>query len=110
MAISLDSIILGNTTDMIFAIALDNEVLINDIAFNIHTLKISNLKEYIWYKKRNKFSINDPNEMNLWKVNIGRDQLKDIYAEEDILNKFRGEKMEAGYLFTDYFKVNQPAD
>lgn len=110
MLISLDTFILGGTTDEIFATILDNEVLVNDFKVNINAFKISSLKEYIWLKKNNKFSINDPDNMNLWNVDVGKSQLKDVDSEEKIQSKLRGEKMRAGKFFTDYFKVDQPVD
>ncbi|RGB36147.1 hypothetical protein C1646_667162 [Rhizophagus diaphanus] len=113
MPISLDTFILdgtSRTTDEIFVTVLGDVVLINDFKININALKISSLKEYIWLKKNNKFSINDADNMNLWKVDVGKDKLKDVDTEEKIRGKLRGEKMIAGNLFTDYFKVDQPVD
>ncbi|POG81265.1 hypothetical protein GLOIN_2v1763493 [Rhizophagus irregularis DAOM 181602=DAOM 197198] len=88
MPISLDTFILGGTTDEIFVTVLDDVVLINDFKININALKISSLKE----------------------VDVGKDKLKDVDTEEKIRSKLRGEKMIAGNLFTDYFKVDQPVD
>ncbi|CAB4380120.1 unnamed protein product [Rhizophagus irregularis] len=88
MPISLDTFILGGTTDEIFVTVLDDVVLINDFKININALKISSLKE----------------------VDVGKDKLKDVDNEEKIRSKLRGEKMIARNLFTDYFKVDQPVD
>ncbi|CAB4403907.1 unnamed protein product [Rhizophagus irregularis] len=88
MPISLNTFILGGTTDEIFVTVLDDVVLINDFKININALKISSLKE----------------------VDVGKDKLKDVDTEEKIRSKLRGEKMIARNLFTDYFKVDQPVD
>lgn len=46
--------------------------------------KISKLKERIWPEEKNKLNINDPNGMNLWKINVSRGELKDVLTKEDI--------------------------
>ncbi|CAB5348296.1 unnamed protein product [Rhizophagus irregularis] len=68
MPISLDTFILGGTTDEIFVTVLDDVVLINDFKININALKISSLKE----------------------VDVGKDKLKDVDNEEKIRSKLRG--------------------
>ena len=72
---------------------MDNDV----IEFNI--FRISDLKEYILIKKKNKFSINDSNDMNLWKVNLSKDRLEGVFTEEDIEKKLNEKKMGAENFF-----------
>jgi hypothetical protein len=59
MPISLNTFILGGTTDEILVTVLDDVVLINDFKININALKISSLK-----------------------VDVGKDKLKDVDTEE----------------------------
>ncbi|CAB5396433.1 unnamed protein product [Rhizophagus irregularis] len=77
MVFSLNCIILGDTTT--FSITLSKIVILDDIQYDISEFRISNLKQYIFFKKKeSKLSgISDPDDLNLWQVNISKDKLED---------------------------------
>lgn len=83
MRISLNCYILGDSTNEIFSTELGEKVIINDVEHNIEELQILHLKKYIFLMKKSKFSINDPDDMNLWKVDVAEDDLINVSTEDD---------------------------
>lgn len=105
MCISLNCFILGYSIHTIFSINLGEKVIINDIEHDIKKLQISHLKKYIFLMKKSKFSIDDSDDMDLWKVDVSEDELINVSTEEDI-KKLNGEKMRPLTMLRDNFPDN----
>lgn len=69
--------------------------------------KISNLKEYIWIKEKSETYTDKYRTLNLWKVDVSKDELEGVFTEEYIEEKLNGEKMDSWYLFNNYFEFDQ---
>ncbi|CAB4425382.1 unnamed protein product [Rhizophagus irregularis] len=110
MVFSLNCIILGDTTT--FPITLGKIVILDDIQYDISEFRISNLKRYIFSKKKeSKLSgISDPDDLNLWQVNVSKDKLEGVYTTEHITNELNGKKMDEVDFITNYFDVNHRPD
>ncbi|GBC13603.2 P-loop containing nucleoside triphosphate hydrolase protein [Rhizophagus irregularis DAOM 181602=DAOM 197198] len=89
MVFSLNCIILGDTTT--FPITLGKIVILDDIQYDISEFRISNLKRYIFSKKKESKlnGISDPDDLNLWQVNVSKDKLEGVYTTEHITNERR---------------------
>ncbi|CAG8781311.1 5024_t:CDS:1, partial [Rhizophagus irregularis] len=79
-----------------FPITLGKIVILDDIQYDISEFRISNLKRYIFSKKKeSKLSgISDPDDLNLWQVNVSKDKLEGVYTTEHITNELKGKKMD----------------
>ncbi|EXX56133.1 uncharacterized protein OCT59_002576 [Rhizophagus irregularis] len=87
MVFSLNCIILGDTTT--FPITLGKIVILDDIQYDISEFRISNLKRYIFSKKKESKlnGISDPDDLNLWQVNVSKDKLEVFSTSTDYLYK-----------------------
>ncbi|PKB99105.1 hypothetical protein RhiirA5_505883 [Rhizophagus irregularis] len=110
MVFSLNCIILGDT--ITFSITLGKIVILDDIQYDISEFRISNLKRYIFSKKKkSKLSgISDSDDLNLWQVNVSKDKLEGIYTTEHITNELNGKKMDEVDFITNYFDVDHRLD
>ncbi|CAI2165087.1 14069_t:CDS:2 [Funneliformis geosporum] len=114
MVISLTCFILGDTTDSIFTIRLSDLVIVDkteNTEVEISKLKISDLREYIWRKKKLETHIDNHRGMSLWKVN-SKDKLEGVSTEEEIRTKLEGKKMDTNKLFRneEYFLADHSSD
>ncbi|GBC51865.2 crinkler (CRN) family protein, putative [Rhizophagus irregularis DAOM 181602=DAOM 197198] len=110
MVFSLNCIILDDTTT--FPITLGKIIILDNIQYDISEFRISNLKRYIFSKKKeSKLSgISDPDDLNLWQVNVSKDKLEGVYTTEHITNELKGKKMDEVDFITNYFDVNHRPD
>src|SRR5437763_13921200 len=95
--ILLGCFILGDNTNNIFSVRLDDENTISDKVIDINELRISDLKELIWIRKKNKLNVDDFDDINLWKVELSANECKVISTEEDVV----GRMMEPLEMFRD---------
>ena len=111
MSFSFNCLLLGETSfEKIFQVTVPENIVSDDTNVPICDAQVGQFKSYILSKKKYKFSIDDPDVMNLWKVeiNIGdENKVKDVFTVEDI--KRRREKLKAKFmnpadkLINDYF-------
>src|SRR3954452_8177490 len=102
MIASVNCLILGEASDNNFNVVV-GEVYTNDdkidVAFDQFT--VSNFKELLFHRKKVKKAIQDPDSMNLYKVELSLSSLKDkIYTIDEIKNL--GAMMESMFLFKEY--------
>jgi hypothetical protein len=111
MSYSFNCLLLGETSfEKIFQVTVSNDIISDDTNVPISIAQVGQFKSHILSKKKYKFSIDDPDVMNLWKVeiNIGdENKVKDVFTVEDIKRKREELKAEfmnpADRLMNDYF-------
>ena len=111
MSFSFNCLLLGETSfEKIFQVTVPEYIISDDTKVLIREAQVGQFKSYILSKKKYKFVIDDPDVMDLWKVEINIDdenKVKDVFTVEDI--KRRREELKAKFmnpadkLINDYF-------
>ncbi|RGB42520.1 hypothetical protein C1646_750845 [Rhizophagus diaphanus] len=74
MSFSLNCLLLGDTSfEKIFQVTVPDYIIADGANIPIRDAQIGQFKSYILSNKKAKFSIDDPDDMNLWKVEINTD-------------------------------------
>ena len=114
MSFSLNCLFLGETSfKKIFQVTIADMIISDNTKVPINKAQIGQFKSHIWSTKKNKFSINDPDDMNLWKVNIDEEsKLVSVSTEDDIKEKLGGTLMLPQKLFSskEYFPEKLSSD
>jgi hypothetical protein len=111
MLYSFNCLLLGETSfDKIFQVTVPEYIITDDINVPILDVQVGQFKSHILSKKKYKFSIDDPDVMDLWKVEINindENKVKDVFTAENIKRRREELKAEfmnpAGKLINDYF-------
>ncbi|GBB90669.1 hypothetical protein RclHR1_01770017 [Rhizophagus clarus] len=111
MSFSFNCLLLGETSfEKIFRVTVPEYIISDDTKVFIRDAQVGQFKNYILSKKKYKFSIDDPDVMNLWKVEINIDdenKFKDVFTVEDIKRRHKELKAKfmnpADKLINDYF-------
>lgn len=90
-------------TGIDFSIPLSKKISIKNDDYFIKLLTINIFKKYIWKCKNNIFKdlTNDAFKLELWYVNIK--EIVNIFNEDDIIQKLKGNKMKPNFVFSKYF-------
>ncbi|RGB36940.1 hypothetical protein C1646_757533, partial [Rhizophagus diaphanus] len=112
MSFSLNCLLLGDTSfEKIFQVTVPDYIIADGANIPIRDAQIGQFKSHILSNKKSKFSIDDPDDMNLWKVEINTDdesKVKDVFTVEDIKRKheeLKAKFMKPVDLIDDYFSV-----
>src|SRR5438034_8985110 len=79
MAVSLNCLILGQASEDIFNVIIDDK-------YSFSELTVSYLKELLFRTKKIKNVVQDSDNMKLWKVELNLKDLNKIYTKDDIEN------------------------
>src|SRR4051794_34786605 len=112
MSFSLNCLLLGeNSFAKIFQVTVPEFITSDNIMVPIDKVQVGQFKSHIFFTKQTKFNklnLQDPDEIDLWKVDIDDEsKVKDVFTVEDIERKrveLKAEFMKpADKLKVDYF-------
>jgi hypothetical protein len=102
----LSCYVLGTGT--IFSIPFSDKIVIKKEEYSIESLTIDILKKYIWECEKENLKFTDNAfKLDLWHVNV--EEVVDIFNEDDIVQKLKGNKMKPNFLFSRYF-IDKPSE
>jgi hypothetical protein len=90
MELSLNCLILGQNTSEIFNLSVGKISTINDVNIEFEDLTVANFKDNLFSRKE----LQGTTEMNIWKVELEYNEIKNFSTEDGIKNHVNSVKMD----------------
>jgi hypothetical protein len=90
MELSLNCLILGQNTSKIFNLPIGKISTINDVNIEFEDLTVANFKDNLFSRKE----LQGITEMNIWKVELEYNDIKNFSTEDGIKNHVYSKKMD----------------